>query len=92
MSQNYVDGEEKEHEEKSDVVGVLPTNQNALKKSQMVTNNEKELIKMMQKQTKLCKKVLNQPIWMKIEQPVMMIGEKNKKRKIFSQQIQQRPP
>ena len=40
MFQNYVDGEEKESEEKSDAVSALPTNQNALKHSQMATNNE----------------------------------------------------
>ena len=40
MFQNYVDGEEKESEEKSDAVSALPTNQNAMKHSQMATNNE----------------------------------------------------
>ncbi|XP_022783541.1 serine incorporator 1-like [Stylophora pistillata] len=40
MFQNYVDGEEKESEERSHVANALPTSQNALRQSQMTTCDE----------------------------------------------------
>ena len=40
MFQNYVDGEEKESEERSHVANALPTSQNAFRQSQMTTYDE----------------------------------------------------